>query len=355
MNIFQTGIWRRTALVLFKQGLYLCHDPAEVLISPLQMLRFQNVLPVQFYFRFLLEWSEISIVFIHIYLLGCASWCSENMIPQSHKSDTCKTVKTAVRIGAHFPPPPQSSQIAALRTICFISLLHALYFTYIDVLSPCQPAFMMPCFSFFSHNWKNNLEIVPTNLVQFILFSLSLVKSKVFPERVFHRPLSWLVHIVILINLWYKYKSPIRHRCQKGFNVVRHCLCAKSLEEKSSVPDLVGSWHWIIRCYTSIMPLIISRQKLSISPCLLNLEVATTKAVCHRDLIIFSCFIKERLCGELTCKTAPWAEVKNMPSWKTKSPAFMREHKEITQSIVSLMRQSVWASEKAKHSSKKSH
>lgn len=171
----------------------------------------------------------------------------------------------------------------------------------------------------------------------------------------FHRPLSSLVHIVISVNLWYKYKSPIRHRYQKGFDAIRCCSCAKSLEEKSSVPDLVGSWHWIIRSYTSIMPLIISRQKLSISPYLHNLEVPTNKAACHRDLIIFSCFIQERLCGELTCKTALWAEVKNVPSWKTKSPVLMREHKAITQSIVSLMRQSVCASEKAKHSSKKSH
>lgn len=49
--------------------------------------------------------------------------------------------------------------------------------------------------------------------------------------------------------------------------------------------------------------------------------------MCHRDLIISSCFIQERLWGELTCKTAPWAEVKNLPGWKTRSPVLMREHK----------------------------
>lgn len=170
----QTGIRRRTALVLCKQRPYHCHDPAEVLTGPLQMLRFQKVLPVLFYFRFLSEWSEVSIVFIHIYLLGCTSWCSENMILQSHKSDTSKKWNYCSQDRCSFFP--QSSLIAPLRTICFISLLHALCFTYIDVLSPCQPAFLIPCFSFFSHNWKNSLEIVSTNFVQFILFSLSLDK-----------------------------------------------------------------------------------------------------------------------------------------------------------------------------------
>lgn len=276
------------------------------------------------------------------------------MVPQSHKSATCEIVKQ-LQSGHKFIFSLQSSLIAALWTICFISLLRALYFTCTDILSPCQPAFLIPCSSFFTHYWKNSSAIVPTSLVQFTHFSLTLDKSKVFPERVFHRPLSWLVHIVISVILWYKYKSPIRHRCQKGFNAVRHCSRAKLLEEKSSIQDLVGSWHWIIRRYTSIMSLIISKQKLSISPYHHNLEVATSKVLCHRDLIIFSCFMWERLCRDLTYKTASWAEVKNMPSWKIKSPVLMREHKAITQSIVSLMRQSVWAPEKAKYFSKKSH
>lgn len=152
-------------------------------------------------------------------------------------------------------------------------------------------------------------------------------------ETVFHRPLSWLVHIDVSANLWYKCKNTIRHRCQKGFNTVRDCSCAMLLEEKSSIQSLVGSWHRIIRRYTFIMLLVISRQKLSITPYLHNLEAVTSKAVCHRDLEIFSCFIQERLCGELACRTAPSAEVKDMPRWKPKSPVLMREHKAITQYI----------------------
>lgn len=84
-------------------------------------------------------------------------------------------------------------------------------------------------------------------------------------ETVFHRPLSWLVHVVVSVNLWYKCESPSRHRCQKGFNIVRDCSCAKMLEEKSSTQDVLGSWHCRIRHYPSIM-FLISRQKLSISP-----------------------------------------------------------------------------------------
>lgn len=169
MNISQTGVRRRTAPVLFKQGSYHCHNPVDVLTVPLQTLRFQKVLPVLFYFRFLSEWCEVPIMFIHIYLLGCTSWCSENMIPQSCKSATCKIVKW-LESGYMIIFFPQSSLIAAFSTVCFISLLCALYFTYIDVLSPCQPAFLIPCSSFFSHDWKNSLAVVPTSLVQFTHF-----------------------------------------------------------------------------------------------------------------------------------------------------------------------------------------
>lgn len=67
---------------------------------------------------------------------------------------------------------------------------------------------------------------------------------------------------------------------------------------KSSIQDLVGPWHWKIGCYTPIMHLIISRQKLSTSPYPHNLEVATSRSVCQRKTIIFSCLIQQKSYAE---------------------------------------------------------
>lgn len=147
MNIFQTGI-RRTTLVLFKQGSYHCHNPVEVPTGPLECwgLRksclfcfilgfFQNDLRSLLCLSTFASWDVPHDVLIkwflsHINLPLLRQWndCSQ---------DTCSF------------PPSQSSLIAVLSTIC-LSLLYALYFTYIDVLSPCQPAFLVPCSSFFS-------------------------------------------------------------------------------------------------------------------------------------------------------------------------------------------------------------
>jgi len=37
---------------------------------------------------------------------------------------------------------------------------------------------------------------------------------------------------------------------------------------------------------------------------------------------------REKLCGELTCKTAPWVEVKNVPTWKTEFLVLMAENEQ---------------------------
>lgn len=211
------------------------------------------------------------------------------MIPQSYKSATCKTVQCPQSgyMLKCFSPTLSASivQHSLLRPSFSCPLFH------LDQCPYSMPAcFLDPLLQLLFPGLKQQLSNWPTQIstiYSHIFFAFGLITgvsrwniiSYSYVE-LWNGLCTWSPWLICGINT----RGLIDTDGKKASTLEGTVHMQSGLKRwKSSIQDLVGLWHWKIRCYTPSTLLIISRQKLSTSAYPHNLEVATSNMMEGND------------------------------------------------------------------------